>query len=78
MEALHDKAAGETVSKILYPNDATESGKELRLVQQYFFVACSLSDIIRRYKRDNQGWDASRRRWRSSSMTRTRRWRSPS
>ncbi|WP_009962139.1 glycogen/starch/alpha-glucan phosphorylase [Verrucomicrobium spinosum] len=58
IEALHDKAAGETVSKILYPNDATESGKELRLVQQYFFVACSLSDIIRRYKRDNQGWDA--------------------
>lgn len=55
--ALHDKAAGETVSKILYPNDTTENGKELRLVQQYFFVACSLSDIIRRYKRDNKGWE---------------------
>ncbi|CAN5790336.1 glycogen/starch/alpha-glucan phosphorylase [soil metagenome] len=55
--ALHDKAAGETVSKILYPNDTTENGKELRLVQQYFFVACSLSDIIRRYKRDNTGWE---------------------
>ncbi len=55
--ALHEKAAGETVSKILYPNDTTENGKELRLVQQYFFVACSLSDIMRRYKRDNSGWD---------------------
>ncbi len=58
VSAMEEKATGETVSKILYPNDSTESGKELRLVQQYFFVACSLHDIMRRYKRDNQGWDA--------------------
>ena len=57
-EALRQKAEGETVSKVLYPNDATESGKELRLVQQYFFVSCSLQDIIRRYKQDNDGWGA--------------------
>ena len=50
VEALREKVLAETVSKVLYPNDATESGKELRLVQQYFFVACSLADIIRRFR----------------------------
>ena len=56
IEAVKEKAEGETVSKVLYPNDKTENGKELRLVQQYFFVSCSLKDIIRRYKCAHKDW----------------------
>lgn len=45
--AVDEKVASETISKILYPNDEKEAGKQLRLIQQYFFVSCSLKDMIR-------------------------------
>jgi glycogen phosphorylase len=51
LDAQKENVQAETISKVLYPNDETEAGKELRLIQQYFFTACSLKDIIRRYKR---------------------------
>jgi starch phosphorylase len=45
--AVEQKVSSETISKLLYPNDEPEAGKQLRLMQQYFFVSCSLQDMIR-------------------------------
>lgn len=50
IKAVENKYETENISKVLYPNDNTVAGKELRLKQQYFFVSASLQDIIRRYK----------------------------
>ncbi|MEO8182396.1 MAG: glycogen/starch/alpha-glucan phosphorylase [Deltaproteobacteria bacterium] len=56
--AVEEKMDTENISKVLYPNDQSEEGKELRLKQQYFFVACSIADIVKRYKRRHASFDA--------------------
>ena len=51
LEACRNLVDGDTISGVLYPEDSTSQGKDLRLIQQYFFTACSLQDIIRQMKR---------------------------
>ncbi|MDT8335738.1 MAG: glycogen/starch/alpha-glucan phosphorylase [Desulfurivibrionaceae bacterium] len=53
IEAVKEKVRSETVSKVLYPADQVVEGKELRLKQQYFFVAATFQDIMRRYTKKN-------------------------
>ena len=48
--AVEDKILSESISKVLYPDDSSWEGKRLRLQQQYFFTACSIWDIVRRFK----------------------------
>lgn len=52
--AVADKIFSENISKVLYPNDNTPQGRELRLKQQYFFVSCALQDIIRLHLRTHE------------------------
>ena len=57
-EAVEQVVRSENISKVLYPDDSTPTGRELRLKQQYFMVSCSLRDIIRRFQFRNSDWDA--------------------
>ena len=56
--ALAEKLAAETLTRVLYPDDSTSLGQGLRFVQEYFLVACSLADIVRRFRRGNADWGA--------------------
>jgi glycogen phosphorylase len=56
LSAVEEKDLSENISKVLYPNDLTVMGKELRLQQQYFFVCCSIHDIVNRYLKMHDGF----------------------
>lgn len=58
IKAVEDKDRSENLSKVLYPNDSTQMGSELRLKQQYFFTCASLQDILTRYLKDHDHFDA--------------------
>ncbi|MBT5867829.1 MAG: glycogen/starch/alpha-glucan phosphorylase [Nitrospinaceae bacterium] len=57
LQSVKNKHESEIISKVLYPADHNELGKELRFKQEYFFISASLSDIIRRYKKQHDNFD---------------------
>ncbi|HMX55106.1 MAG TPA: glycogen/starch/alpha-glucan phosphorylase [Leptospiraceae bacterium] len=58
VRAMEEKVLSENISKVLYPSDEKEQGRELRLKQQYFFVAATFEDLIRRFKKDHKSFQA--------------------
>jgi starch phosphorylase len=56
--ALAETLGAESLTRVLYPDDSTSMGKRLRFVQEYFLVACSLADLVRRFRRNNADWAA--------------------
>lgn len=58
VDALAERLTAETVTRVLYPDDSTAEGRGLRFVQEYFLVACSLADLLRRFRRDNPDWQS--------------------
>ena len=56
--ALAETLGAESLTRVLYPDDSTSMGQALRFVQEYFLVACSLADLVRRFRRTNADWNA--------------------
>jgi starch phosphorylase len=55
--AVTETLAAESISRVLYPDDSTELGQELRFLQEYFLCACSIHDIVRRFRANNTDWN---------------------
>jgi starch phosphorylase len=58
VSALAETLTAESLTRVLYPDDSTSQGQGLRFVQEYFLVACSLADLVRRFRRSNADWNA--------------------
>jgi glycogen phosphorylase len=56
--ALAETLEAESLTRVLYPDDSTSAGQGLRFVQEYFLVACSLADLVRRFRKSNADWNA--------------------
>ena len=56
VSALAERLTAESLTRVLYPDDSTSMGQGLRFVQEYFLVACSLADLVRRFRRQNDDW----------------------
>jgi starch phosphorylase len=56
VEALAETLAAESLTRVLYPDDSTVRGQALRFLQEYFLVACSIADLVRRFRRTNADW----------------------
>ena len=56
--ALAETLTAESLTRVLYPDDSTFRGQGLRFLQEYFLVACSLGDLVRRFRRGNPDWNA--------------------
>ncbi|HSE57149.1 MAG TPA: glycogen/starch/alpha-glucan phosphorylase [Nitrospiraceae bacterium] len=56
--ALAETLGAESLTRVLYPDDSTAMGQGLRFLQEYFLVACSLGDLVRRFRRGNSDWSA--------------------
>jgi starch phosphorylase len=55
-DAVHEKVVAESLTRVLYPDDSTPRGRGLRFLQEYFLVACSLADIVARFRRRGNDW----------------------
>ncbi len=57
VKAVAETLEAESITRVLYPDDSTSMGQALRFVQEYFLTACSLADLVRRFRRSGAAWD---------------------
>ena len=55
-KAISETLAAETITRVLYPDDSTTRGRGLRFIQEFFLVACSIADLVRRFREGHADW----------------------